>query len=532
MNTKQQSHSTIICKCIASIILLLIFSGNIYATGPTITFKVGNKTGNQFSVGEDTASRQIELIAVLSQAMSQEVSFTYELLEQGTTATRNADFQFNTAEDPTQRSKSVLVTFNSGQTELIIPITIMDDAMKEDNEILRFFMKNATLPVTIPDIEVYITITDNEEIPKVILSSDQFNRDNDNVIVAAIDEGSGITLKLDIINNISSFDIETQYRITYDPPEEEITDYEIQSDGIIDQSTGILIIPAQQEELDFDIFFHDDSIPEETEVLTLEILSDPEKTKHAEIQDNLNKVKITINDINSNAGAINDTGVTQCYNENKEIISDCNNADFPEQDGISTDLNRLNRFVKLNSNGTPEPSPGFYTQWDCVLDENTNLVWQVKDADFDFDTRDESTYTWFNPIDFVNGGNEGFTGSGSGDATDEGGPSCTTGLCNTSDYASTITKQTLCGLGNWRVPSLNELLSIIDFEADNDNKTIINTSYFLHTIPSFYWTSTPGSVLSDDAWCIYFGKVLKNHAQLCKKEQKLFLRLVKTYNPS
>jgi len=505
------------------VIIFFTWQGKIFAADPTITFQMGSQTEMPFSVPEST--RLIELVAVLSEPFSSEVTFTYELLQLGTTATRNSDFQFNTEDDPSQRINAVNVTFGVGETLLPIPIVIIDDRIKEDDEIIRFLIKDAPPGFSIPENPIDIQIVDDEANPIIVLTAP-----NDS-INAAVDEGNGIELTLEIINNSSSKDIEVIYEIIYTPAtlDGEENDYgDIVGSQRIDDNRGILTIEAIAASLDVDIFIKRDGTPEEQEELVFKLIS----ATNGVVHETQNIIYLTINDMDGNAGAINDTGVTQCYDDNKALITGCNSAEFPDQDGDNVDNTRLKRFVKLNSNGIRESAPDTYTEWACVLDENTNLVWQVKASEFDFDTRDESSYTWFNSISNINGGNEGFAGSGSSDAVDQGEASCSSGICNTTAYASRVSSS-LCGPGNWRVPSLTELLSIIDFESVdvdvNGNEIVTSAEYFKHTIPSLYWTSTPASLINDSAWCLHFGKILQNHARLCKKEEKHFLRLVKTY---
>jgi len=45
------------------------------------------------------------------------------------------------------------------------------------------------------------------------------------------------------------------------------------------------------------------------------------------------------------------------------------------------------------------------------------------------------------------------------------------------------------GFSDWRVPSEEELKTIVDF---NRRKPSINTAYFPNTQSSFYWSSTTG----------------------------------------
>lgn len=95
-----------------------------------------------------------------------------------------------------------------------------------------------------------------------------------------------------------------------------------------------------------------------------------------------------------------------------------------------------------------------------VIDNNTGLIW-VKDSNA---AGIGGTYVW---LDALNG-------------------------CENLNYA---------GYSDWRLPNINELWSIVNY-----SKTpCINTTYFLNTSISFYWSSTTFVTYLPNAWLVYFG---------------------------
>ena len=60
---------------------------------------------------------------------------------------------------------------------------------------------------------------------------------------------------------------------------------------------------------------------------------------------------------------------------------------------------------------------------------------------------------------------------------------------------------TLGGYSDWRLPSVMELMSIVNYGTYDPS---IETTYFPNTNAAFYWTSTTYALNSADAWCVGF----------------------------
>lgn len=112
-------------------------------------------------------------------------------------------------------------------------------------------------------------------------------------------------------------------------------------------------------------------------------------------------------------------------------------------------------------------------QWDCVLDNETNLMWEVKRNEKGLQDR-KNTYTWFDGISGVENG--------------EYSRNCHLGKeCNTQGFIKALNESRLCQAANWRLPNTYELRSLLVF---NNNNPLINTHYFPNTRSKPYWTST------------------------------------------
>ncbi len=136
------------------------------------------------------------------------------------------------------------------------------------------------------------------------------------------------------------------------------------------------------------------------------------------------------------------------------------------------------------------------TQWGCVKDNITGLVWEVKtDAGLaDNDTTDsnhtnihhkDNTYRW-----------GGKTALGKAHADKQGSYyDDWTGLVDGSNAAA------LCGFNNWRVPTIGELRSIVHYGVHHP---AIDTHYFPNTTVDNFFSSSPVSDLADNAWKMDF----------------------------
>lgn len=230
---------------------------------------------------------------------------------------------------------------------------------------------------------------------------------------------------------------------------------------------------------------------------------------------------------------MNDTGVTVQASNNAYANTQQN--DFPGQDGQrgSDTVNAAGLFekagrgkagfdfTKLNSNGDEEDDTS--QAWSCVRDNITGLVWEKKTDDGGL-LDGENTYSWYFTDE-----NGGFAGTLNGaDAV------CTLTNCNTEAYVSAVNSAGLCGFYDWRVPTHEELMSLLHFGLASG--VMLDEEYFPHAGSVnnldkrlWYWTRIPSAdgVSGDaaqNAWAMDFASGLDN---FLNKSSAARIRLVR-----
>ncbi|HGS4722859.1 TPA: DUF1566 domain-containing protein [Vibrio cholerae] len=191
---------------------------------------------------------------------------------------------------------------------------------------------------------------------------------------------------------------------------------------------------------------------------------------------------------------LNDSGVDWCADGNQNNL-DCPVQGYEGQDGEhgrdalarKGQLQKIGGgtagfdFTKLDNSGNPLPETA--SEWSCVRDNVTGLIWEVKQPVGSAGLRDANhTYSWYNPDNSTNGG----------DAGTQNGGSCQGSACDTQAFVNAVNSQGLCGASDWRLPSVNELLSIVH---NGRTSPAIEQSYFPYTPQySLYWSSSPSAV--------------------------------------
>jgi len=165
------------------------------------------------------------------------------------------------------------------------------------------------------------------------------------------------------------------------------------------------------------------------------------------------------------------TGQESCFDGPGNVI-DCGSTDYPGQDGFyRAGCPTEGRYVD-NGDGT-------------VTDACTGLMWQkdTADASGDGSIGPEDGLTWQDALNYCDG-------------------------------------LTFAGYDDWRLPSISELLSIVDYGRFSPAIDPV-----FRGVPEWYWSSTTGILDPDFAWDVYLWGGISNGGD---KHNRLYVRAVRT----
>jgi len=210
-------------------------------------------------------------------------------------------------------------------------------------------------------------------------------------------------------------------------------------------------------------------------------------------------ISTTIAAIPNKIHTLNDTGITTCsgsryLNNNRP----CPVKGYPNQDAQSgRDVSQNDDsnghagfdFTKISETGAALAATA--ANWNCVKDNVTGLVWEVKTDDNGLHDKDW-TYSWYEPDNSKNGGSAG---------TQNGGSCGGASACDTDAFIKAVNAAGWCGYNDWRMPGNAELHSIVDYSRYSP---AVDTTYFPNTVSDSYWSSSPVASDSLSAWVVLF----------------------------
>lgn len=141
-------------------------------------------------------------------------------------------------------------------------------------------------------------------------------------------------------------------------------------------------------------------------------------------------------------------------------------------------------FTKLDAEGNVWRTSASSDTWSCVLDHSTGLTWEVKTHPFGLRAASH-TYTGYAlpPTQSV--------------------ALCATPSCDAPGYIAAVNAIRLCAAQDWRLPTREELRSLVDYTRPYPGPTI-DTNFFPNTVANFYWSATPDASNARNAWGLGF----------------------------
>ena len=224
-------------------------------------------------------------------------------------------------------------------------------------------------------------------------------------------------------------------------------------------------------------------------------------------------VKVTVKaKADTTASPMNDTGSTLCGDANESGNTfyndlDCNATADADGDSIPTgqdgqsgrDVTHYDdsdgfagfSFTKIGANGEELSSNA--TEWSCVKDNVTGLMWEIKRLDGGL--HDSTwTYTWYNNNSAQNGGSAGYKNTDTQAACGDDAS-----VCDTDSFVTMVNQAGLCGKTDWRLPTTTELHSLWLYGNFDIG---IDQSYFPYMSSGHYWTNDTMSSNTDYAYVL------------------------------
>ena len=209
--------------------------------------------------------------------------------------------------------------------------------------------------------------------------------------------------------------------------------------------------------------------------------------------------------LNDDPGGLADTAITTCSDGTGAGLA-CPQAAAPRQDAQfgwdavandNADGTAGFSYVKVDATGAVLADTA--TTWSCILDRRTGLMWEAKTGDSGLHDRGW-TYTWLDNDATRNGGVAG---------TANGGSCGATVACDTESFVAAVNTEALCGRTGWRLPSMEELRSLVDYTIPSPGPSV-DVAWFPNTLATLYWsfsTDVSGALAAPggEAWALDFG---------------------------
>lgn len=196
----------------------------------------------------------------------------------------------------------------------------------------------------------------------------------------------------------------------------------------------------------------------------------------------------------NNLSCIGETIAQQDCAHGRDALAEANNLNKTGSGHAGFD------FTKLDENGNPVSDLALI--WSCVKDNQTGLVWEVKNDNGGIQDKD-NTYRWGGITALIN-------------------TSFNTQYDDWDVLVNEVNNANLCGFNDWKVPSIHEYMSIIHFDRQYP---ALDDTFFPNTIDTYYWTASPHAGPLSDAWAV---NMFKGGSKSFASYQLIPIRLVRS----
>ena len=209
------------------------------------------------------------------------------------------------------------------------------------------------------------------------------------------------------------------------------------------------------------------------------------------------------------------------------------------------------KFSKLDGNGNTLSLSA--PSWRCVRDNTTGLIWETKKEDVNLLNLGESEglesaepsieienyraanygYTWYSSEVNNTGGSSGSPNDRIRDiphidsegycAYKEEPERRHPLFCNTETYIKEVNWYGLCGSKQWRLPAIEEMRSLVDYQLVELVGNGLDPRFFPRNKIETYYSSTPSAEFDASAWCV---DLESGEVRLCHKGFLNKVRLV------